>query len=205
MNLFRPAAFRLAAAALAVGAVPFAAHAQTAAVVAGATVYGPQGAVVGKIDAVSGGNAVLNTGAHSVTIPVASFAKNSKGLLIGATKAQIDAAGEAAEQAAAQRLAAAMIPGAAVHTTDNVAVGTIKSVEADGQVVVNRPDGNPFALKKDAFAIDPKTGTVMIGYPEATLQKILATAVPEPQTAPAASATASTATSASASASPSAQ
>jgi hypothetical protein len=189
MTLFRLAA----AAALAVGAMPIAANAQTAAgtaVVAGATVYGPQGDEVGKIDKVVAGNAVLNTGNHAVTIPVASFAKNSKGLLIGATKAQIDAAGEAAEQQAAQRLAAALVPGAAVHTTDNVAVGTIKSVEADGSVVVDRPGGNPFALKKDAFAIDAN-GAVMVGYSDATLKSILAASAP----APAATASAAAATS----------
>lgn len=57
----------------------------------GVGVYDASGGVVGKIVSVSGKNAVLNTGSVRAIIPLASFAKNDKGLVIGMTKAQIDA------------------------------------------------------------------------------------------------------------------
>lgn len=57
----------------------------------GVSVYDASGGIVGKIVAVSGKNAVLSTGSVRATIPLASFAKNDKGLVIGMTKAQIDA------------------------------------------------------------------------------------------------------------------
>jgi cytoskeletal protein RodZ len=57
----------------------------------GVAVYDQSGGLVGKIDSVAGKNAVLNTGSVRATIPIASFAKNDKGLVIGMTKADIDA------------------------------------------------------------------------------------------------------------------
>ena len=57
----------------------------------GVSVYDQNGGVVGKIDSISGKNAVLNTGSARATVPISSFAKNDKGLVIGMTKAEIDA------------------------------------------------------------------------------------------------------------------
>ncbi|MGN6059545.1 MAG: hypothetical protein ACTHOI_13295 [Sphingomicrobium sp.] len=57
----------------------------------GVVVYDQNGGVVGKIDSVSGKNAVLSTGSTRATVPISSFAKNDKGLVIGMTKAEIDA------------------------------------------------------------------------------------------------------------------
>lgn len=57
----------------------------------GVSVYDQSGGVVGKIDSVSGKNAVLSTGSTKATVPISSFAKNDKGLVIGMTKAEIDA------------------------------------------------------------------------------------------------------------------
>ena len=57
----------------------------------GAAVFDQNGGEVGKIESVSGKNAVLSTGTTRATVPVSSFAKNDKGLVIGMTKAEIDA------------------------------------------------------------------------------------------------------------------
>jgi hypothetical protein len=59
---------------------------------AGATVYDSKGNAVGKIDSVDGKSATLYTGKVSVKIPVASIARDEKGLAIGMTKAEIEAA-----------------------------------------------------------------------------------------------------------------
>jgi len=61
----------------------------------GVSVYDEKGAIVGKIDSVSSAGAVINTGAVRVTIPVSSFAKSDKGLVISTTKAELDASAKA--------------------------------------------------------------------------------------------------------------
>lgn len=69
-----------------------AAQAVTAAdVKKGLSVYDQSGKLVGKIDSVSAKGAVLNTGVTRAEIPISSFAKNDKGLVIGTTKADLDA------------------------------------------------------------------------------------------------------------------
>ncbi|MFL6830824.1 MAG: hypothetical protein ACJ8D5_09445 [Sphingomicrobium sp.] len=57
----------------------------------GLSVYDQKGGLVGKIDSVSAKSAVLSTGTTRAEIPLSSFAKNDKGLVIGMTKAEIDA------------------------------------------------------------------------------------------------------------------
>ena len=59
---------------------------------AGVTVYDASGVAVGKIESVSGKNAVLASGDVKASIPISSFAKNAKGLVIGMTKAEFEAA-----------------------------------------------------------------------------------------------------------------
>jgi len=58
----------------------------------GVSVYDQSGALVGKIDSVTAEGAVLDTGATRAQVPVGSFAKGDKGLVIGMSKADIDAA-----------------------------------------------------------------------------------------------------------------
>lgn len=74
---------------------PTSAAATTAATAAdvkkGSAVYDQSGGTVGKIESVSGKDAVLSTGTTRATVPISSFAKNDKGLVIGMTKAEIDA------------------------------------------------------------------------------------------------------------------
>jgi len=59
---------------------------------AGASVYDQNGGLVGKVESVSSKGAVVNTGKAKASIPVSSFAKNDKGLVIAMTKADVDAA-----------------------------------------------------------------------------------------------------------------
>ncbi len=57
-----------------------------------ASVYDATGAKVGKIVTVTSAGAVVSTGTAKAEIPTASFAKNAQGLVIGMTKAQLEAA-----------------------------------------------------------------------------------------------------------------
>ncbi|WP_395623217.1 hypothetical protein [Sphingomonas daechungensis] len=56
----------------------------------GASVYDQTGALVGKVDSAKADSAVLNTGKARAEIPLASFGKNEKGLVVSITKADID-------------------------------------------------------------------------------------------------------------------
>jgi len=66
---------------------------------AGVPVFDAKGGVVGKVDSVSAKGAVVNTGIVKATVPMASFAKNDKGLVISMSKAEIDAAAKPAATA----------------------------------------------------------------------------------------------------------
>jgi hypothetical protein len=68
------------------------AAATAADVKAGAAVYDPDGGTVGKIGAVSGDEAVIDTGSVRAKVPISSLAKGDKGLVIGMTKAELEAA-----------------------------------------------------------------------------------------------------------------
>lgn len=58
---------------------------------AGASVYDQTGAVVGKVDSVKSDNAIVNTGKARAELPLSSFGKNDKGLVVSVTKADLDA------------------------------------------------------------------------------------------------------------------
>lgn len=64
----------------------------SAGVTAGASVYDPQGGLVGNIEAVEAGQAVLSTGTVKVRVPVTSFGTGASGLMIGMTKQELEAA-----------------------------------------------------------------------------------------------------------------
>jgi len=55
------------------------------------SVYDQAGALVGKVDSVKGDSAIVNTGKARAEIPLASFGKNDKGLVVSITKADLDA------------------------------------------------------------------------------------------------------------------
>jgi hypothetical protein len=60
----------------------------------GVPVYDSKGDLVGKIVSSTAKGGVLDTGKVKATIPLASFAKSDKGLVIGMTKSEVDAAAQ---------------------------------------------------------------------------------------------------------------
>lgn len=169
----------LAAAALAAGmALPAASQtapaAESAAVTAGATVYGPDGQPVGTIDSINGQNAVLNTGTLTATLPFSAFGTSDKGPTITLAKADLEAAITAANQKAAADLAAALVTGAEVYSVDGQLVGPIKSIDDAGLIVVEYSAG-PVSLKKDQIALQAGKLTVL-----ATAADIAASVAPQP-------------------------
>lgn len=62
----------------------------TAAVASGAMVYGSDGAPVGKIESVAGGNAVVDTGSRKATLALNAFGSGPQGPTITVTKTQLE-------------------------------------------------------------------------------------------------------------------
>lgn len=59
---------------------------------AGVPVFDPKGGVVGKVESVTSKGAVVTTGKAKAEIPVSSFGKNDKGLVLSMTRAEIESA-----------------------------------------------------------------------------------------------------------------
>ena len=83
-------------------AAPAAPAATASAVVAGATVYGPDGNPVGTIEKVENGTALIDSGTAKAALPLDKFGTSDKGPTIGFTKAQFEAAVSSATPKAAQ-------------------------------------------------------------------------------------------------------
>lgn len=109
-----------------------------AAITVGATVKDTAGGVVGQVTSVSGGNVVVDTGTNKVTIPETSFGTTPEGPLLAMTKAQLDAAAEAAMANQKAKLASAIQPGATIRGTQGGILGTI--TKRDGEFVMVKSD-----------------------------------------------------------------
>ncbi|WP_162935641.1 hypothetical protein [Tsuneonella amylolytica] len=141
---------RLAAlAAVAAATLPAAAMAQVA---AGATVYGPQGGVVGTIVSVEGGVVTLDTGTHKAPLPENAFGKSDKGPTITVTKMQIDDMVSQQLAAATAARDTALVAGAPVVSAGGAPLGTIDSVEGDAVVLAST--SGKVELKREHFAVN---------------------------------------------------
>lgn len=139
----------------------------------GDTVFDSAGAEVGKVTENSARGTIVDTGTHKVAIPTASFARNAKGLVLAATKAQVDAFGQQAEDAAKAALAAALVPGATVSGINGTPAGTVKSVSG-GLVEVTTPKGD---VKLPSTAIALVEGGLRIGMTQAEFDAAVTAAV----------------------------
>ncbi|MFA7586769.1 MAG: hypothetical protein WCY11_11340 [Novosphingobium sp.] len=127
----------------------------------GVSVYGPQGDEVGKVSEINGETVVIDTGTHKATLGGDAFTKGEKGATIGYTKAQVEQAVDAANQQAQAKVDAVLTAGAALRSSDGVALGTIKTVNADGTVVVDGTSRS-YILKRDLFAADDQGLTLRL-------------------------------------------
>lgn len=139
----------------------------------GDVVYGPAGGEIGRVTAMTDGNPIIDTGTHKVAIPPASFARNDKGLVLSATKEQVDAFGQQADDAAKAALTAALVPGAAVNGINGAPVGSVKAIEA-GLVEVTTPKG---AVKLPATAFVVDKGALKIGMTQQEFDAAVTAAV----------------------------
>ena len=139
-----------AAAAFALACFSGAALAQDG-VAVGTKIYGSDGAEVGTVASIDGGNVLVDTGSVTAALPATTIGEGDKGPVIGWTKAELEAAVNEANQAAAAKLAAALVEGAEVYSSDNVLLGKISTVEED--LVVVALAGGPASLPRTQLAM----------------------------------------------------
>ena len=169
----------IAAAIAAAGLAPVAAAAQDAPAAAavaptvGAKVFGPEGNEVGTVENVQGDVILINTGTARAGLPVSAFAMREKGLTIGMTKAQLEAAVQGAKPDAAAK-DAAMVVDAPIHSSDGQVLGTISKVEGD-DVTLALPSGASVAFKKANIGL-MGDGTLAIGMTGADFAKAVGAA-----------------------------
>jgi preprotein translocase subunit YajC len=121
-----------------------------AAIAVGATVKDTKGGVVGTIIKVEGGNLVLKTDRHDVTLPVSSFTATDDGALFGMSQAQLNAEVDKAKAASDAQIVA----GAAVKGAAGAVVGTIEAVDAQF-VTLKLASGTSIRLPRSAVAGGP--------------------------------------------------
>lgn len=148
--------------------------AATANVTAGAAVMDAKGGAVGTVALVTGDVAVIDTGIVKASVPTSAFAKSEKGLLIGMTKAELEAAAQGAAQQQQEQFLASLAPGIAVTDQSGGAVGTIEAIEGD-LVTIATPNAKA-KLPKSALARGPN-GPV-IGMTQAQLEAAVKSTTP---------------------------
>jgi hypothetical protein len=121
------------------------AAASTAAdVTVGANVVDSKGQPVGTIESVTGGNAVLSTGTAKASIPTSAFAKGPNGLVVGISKAELEA------QVAQASKPSQITVGMAVSGPAGAPVGKVEAVSGDMVTVATA--NTKAQLPKTAFA-----------------------------------------------------
>lgn len=118
----------------------------------GATIYGPEGEVVGTVESMAGGIVTVDTGMHKAPLPADVFGVGETGPTITVTQAQINAMLDEQIAAALAQRDAMLAPGAMVHTAGELMLGKVKSVDGDDVVVVI--ETGPVAMKREHFAVD---------------------------------------------------
>ena len=95
---------------------------------------------------------VVNTGNLTAALPASTFGTSDKGPTIGWNKAQLEQAVTAANDEAAAALAAAIVVGADVYSSDAVLLGKITEIPGDGNAIVEL-EGGPVALPSEQMAL----------------------------------------------------
>jgi preprotein translocase subunit YajC len=138
-------------------------------VTAGAQVVDSKGDAVGTITSVNGDVAVIDTGTVKASVPVSSFGKGEKGLLLGMTRSELEAAAKGAQGPSAQNTqaqapatqgqpTAELKPGTAVVDAKGGAVGKIEAVQGD-TVTVATPNVKA-RLPKSSIAMGPNGAVI---------------------------------------------
>ena len=120
------------------------------AIAAGAAVVDTTGAPVGRIEAVQGNVAVISTGTARASVDVASLRPGAGGLVIGMSRAELEAASMRAQAQASSAVKALLQPGATVYGSDGAQAATVDAV--DDQYVTLAVESAKAKLPLSAFS-----------------------------------------------------
>lgn len=123
-------------------------------VTAGAAIVDATGASVGTVAQVNGTTAVVDTGSNKVGVPIGNFAAGPNGLVLGNTKAELDAAATQAASASAAQLKTLLVAGTDVHGVNGQVLGKVKTADGD-LVTVTSTKGADVRLPASGFAAGP--------------------------------------------------
>lgn len=141
---------------------------------AGAKVLDTKGGEVGTVESVNGDIAVVNTGTHKVSIPIASFGAGDKGPILSLTRAELDAQAGAATAQQSAAFKSSLAPGMAVSDSQGGAVGTIKEVDAQFATI----DTTKAQVKLPLSALGQGANGVVIGMTRVQLEAAAQQAAP---------------------------
>lgn len=137
--------------------------------IAGAKVFGPDGEEVGTIEAVAGDVVTVYTGISRAGLPKSAFAVREKGLTIGMSKSQLEAAVSGAQAENTASKDKALVAEAPLKSSDGQVIGTIAKVEGD-DVTVTLTNGSAAALKKSYIGLGAD-GSLALGMTAADFAK----------------------------------
>lgn len=143
----------------------------------GLAVVGKDNQNAGTVAEVRADAIVIDTGTNKVPVPVAAVGVNPKGLWIGMTRAELDAAYAASTTQAQSNFAAQLAPGKTVNGLNGAVLGTIKQVE--GEFVDLTTARGDVRLPKSGFGPGPG-GVIQLGL----TQEQLFAAMPAPAATP---------------------
>ena len=127
--------------------------------IVGASVRDVSGAPVATIERLEADGAVVRSEDRLAKLPLESFGKDSAGLMLGITAAELRAAIADTSVPAVQQepkivaaTAADIMLGAGIRDSENVLIGTVDSLSEDGVVIVT--DGKKVKLPVNSFGKD---------------------------------------------------
>lgn len=161
----------VAASLLALASIPAAAQGN-AALTVGATVYGPDDAVVGTITEVTDTYVMLDTGTNKTPFAPESFAAGSNGPRFGLTKAEVDASAEKAKAEREAKLKGVLSVGATVYGADGTQAARVDAVGDDGNIVITAQEVQA-AFPREQFTVND-AGQLALRFTTAQLTEALA-------------------------------
>lgn len=150
---------KLAIAATAIAAIPFAANAQDA----GTTIYSQEETPteVGTVVSNDGTTVVVDTGKHKAPLPAGYFAEREGNWTINATKGQINQMMDQQVAAANEARDTALVKGAAVLSADGMPAGIVYTIDTEDTVIIQNENGI-VTLTREAFAADESGALVAL-------------------------------------------
>lgn len=118
----------------------------------GASVFGPDGVEIGKVESLTADAAVLTVGSNRVPVPFDRFSTAANGFNIAITRSQLESALSQAQNQSAAAVKEKLVAGADVRGSGGTVLGKVKEVGTTS-VTVTTANGE-VAIPSNAFQAD---------------------------------------------------